>query len=142
MHAQANFGINAFQYTSLENVPGVTLSDVLPFSSKYTASGGGQYVVDIPEHGNITLRRDYSWLSKTYYDPQNTELLAQGDHGLWSARLTYQPVSKDWMLYVYGINLANIEYHTGGIGVSPFYTIAQGPPREVGVGFRVNVGKK
>jgi iron complex outermembrane receptor protein len=95
----ATFGINDFHYTSLGNVPGVTLGDVLPFSSKYTASGGGQYTISLAERGEITLRSDYSWLSKTFFDPQNTEQLAQGDYGLWSARVAYQPASKKWMVF-------------------------------------------
>jgi len=139
----ATFGINDFHYTSLENVPGVTLGDVLPFSSKYTASGGGQYTIDLAERGAITLRSDYSWLSKTYFDPQNTEELAQGDYGLWSARLSYQSASKKWMVFAYGLNLANMEYHTGGIstGAGGYFDVQPGPPREIGLGFKVAVAK-
>jgi iron complex outermembrane recepter protein len=137
----ATASVNDFHYTSIQNVPGVTLEDVLPFSSKYTANAGGQYVVSLGARGSVAIRSDYTWRSRIFFDPENTYAISQGDYGLWSARLTYQPPHGSWSLYAYGLNLANKQYWLGGITTAPapngFYDVQQGPPREVGFGVKV-----
>lgn len=142
----ASFGMNDFDYTRLESSAlssGLALDKVLPFAPKYNATVGAEYTAFDGDAGKLTLRSDYSWRSKQYMDAVNNEQTAQGEYGLWSARITYSERDDRWSVYAYGLNLSNTVYHVFGnsaFASSVGYIVGQGAPREVGVGARISFG--
>jgi iron complex outermembrane receptor protein len=137
----ASYGLNDFKYTRLVAGSNVKADGQISRSPKNSATGGFQYTLDLGGAGSLAMRSDYSWRSKIYFDAQNSEAVAQDAYGLWSARVTYQPSSKGWEVYAYGVNLADKYYHADAADQAPLSQyISPGAPREVGAGFKVNFG--
>lgn len=139
----ASYGLNDFEYTKLKSgVQTVTTSTVIPQSPKHTAAGGAQYTLSLGNGGELLLRSDYVWRSKIYFDAQNSESIAQASYGLWSARVTYAAPGEGWQAYAYGLNLADEYYHIYGASQAFGQGIIPGAPREIGVGFKLNFGRR
>lgn len=76
---------------------------------RYTFSGSAQYTVDVGE-GQAFVRGEYYHQSRTYYDPSNAPITAQGAYGLINASVGWNSPDRTWSVQVVGKNLAQKEY--------------------------------
>jgi outer membrane receptor protein involved in Fe transport len=80
--------------------------------------------------GDLRLLLDGNWYGKQYFDPQNTERIAQGGYPIANGRLAFEgsPESKrGFGVGVWVKNLTNRRY----LG----YALAQRDPEQGGLGF-------
>jgi iron complex outermembrane receptor protein len=115
LNFNASVGYTDFKYRDLglaTNVPdGPCLSCTAAYVSKWQASAGLQYKASLGEVGTLTPRIDWSYRSKFYNDPANSEITAQPGYGLWNARLTYGLPGDHWQLSLQALNLAGKRYY-------------------------------
>lgn len=77
---------------------------------KWTYSIGGSYTFPLGELGSLTLRADYSYQSKFYYDAPNTAV--EPAIGLLNARATWDSVDDKWSASIFGTNITD-EFYCG-----------------------------
>jgi len=132
----AGIGYVDAKFTRLNPGVTVTLDTVFPKTPKWDLTFSAQYGVPLAERGTLTLRADYAYRSRYFNDVANTAGLAQGAFGLVNARIALEDRSKDWELALYGTNLTDARYITGGVGglsAIGFDEAQYGRPREWGL---------
>jgi len=85
--------------------------------------------------GALTLRAMWSYKDKIYFDPDNTERLAQPSYELVDASVAYETVDGRWRVSAWGKNLADEEYWKNVIPLSSSLVgvATIGVPRTYGV---------
>ena len=80
----------------------------------------------------LNAHLDYTWRSRTYYDPANIVVGSQPKYGLFNANLTFGP-DKGWKAEAFIRNIANKKYYVivAGNGFTP--GAIAGDPRTYGV---------
>jgi iron complex outermembrane receptor protein len=76
-------------------------------------------------------RVEYSYQSKTYFDPTNVAVLSQGGYGLWNAAVGYQDTGSAWKFQALVKNLTNKQYLITAAAPGSLPTGDAGPPRTV-----------
>jgi iron complex outermembrane recepter protein len=76
-------------------------------------------------------RVEYSYQSKTYFDPTNVAVLSQGGYGLWNTAVGYQSSSSPWKFQALVKNLTNKQYLITAAAPGSIPTGDAGPPRTV-----------
>jgi iron complex outermembrane receptor protein len=132
----AGIGYIDAEFTSIN--PGVTatLDTVFPKTPKWNASFSAQYAMALADFGTLTLRGDYAYTSRYYNDVTNTPGLIQGSFGLFNARVALAGESQSWEVALFGKNLTDEHYITGGVGglaAIGFNEVQYARPREWGV---------
>ncbi|MBZ0171098.1 MAG: TonB-dependent receptor, partial [Phycisphaerales bacterium] len=118
--------------------PGVTatLDTVLPKTPKWDLNFSAQYRWPLAAFGNLTGRVDYAYRSEYYNDVANNAGLVQDGFGLVNVRLAFEDHSETWQIAVFGTNLSDERYITGGVGglaAIGLDEVQYGRPREWGV---------
>lgn len=130
---------NDFKYKRLDAdaiASGLDYDLTLPMAPKWTVNAGAEYRIPISESNSLSVRGDYSYRSKIYFDANNSEVLAQPGYGLVSSRVTFEH-NDAWSIYAYGNNITNKYFRasaTTGLGTT---VVIPGRPREFGVGASV-----
>lgn len=122
-----------FKYDSVNPLTFITIDMVAPFSSKWTASGGIQYDVDLGGSGKLTPRLDWTYQSSFYYNSVNNPFNLVPGRSLFNARLTYQTADANWQLSAAVTNLADKFYYVAAsenIGNFGLANYVVGRPRE------------
>ncbi len=116
--------------------PAIPSGNRLQMSPEWSYNLAAQYTLPIESFGNVSFRVDWSHKSKTYFNSENTEALAD-DFSSLNARLAFLS-EKGWELAGFVTNLTNAHNVVGGFDVGAFgYTSLQwGRPREYGVSLR------
>jgi len=107
---------------------GVNVSgNQLALSPRFTSSGGIDWTVGPVLDGSLLISVDGSYQSKDYWDPENTQRIAQGAYFLVNARstLTLGP-SQRYAITIWGKNLADRAYNA--------YALPTQTPAEGGLG--------
>lgn len=133
-----NFGVGYLEneYQSLSPNTGYSPKNELPQAPKWTINGGAQYRFDLDgELGSITVRGDFSYRSKTYNDPQNTDAIVQSGYSLLNARISWMSPAETWQSSLFVTNLNDKEYFTSAESIPAFgiRNAVYGRPREWGV---------
>lgn len=76
-------------------------------------------------------RVEYSYQTKTYFDPTNVAVLSQGGYGLWNTAVGYQNADSPWKFQVLVKNLTNKQYLLTAAAPGSIPTGDAGPPRTV-----------
>jgi iron complex outermembrane recepter protein len=76
-------------------------------------------------------RIEYSYQSKTYFDPTNVAVLSQGGYGLWNVAVGYQTADSPWKFQALVKNLTNKQYLITAAAPGSIPTGDAGPPRTV-----------
>lgn len=136
-----NLGIGYLdaEYTDID--PGVitdnlSLDSQLVNAPKWSVSAGVAYTVNLPGLGTLTPRIDWSHRSRTYTDARNTPELVQDAYGLLNLSLTFEDASGRWLVQLFGSNVTDKRYVTGGVGGPDFQGVitgAFGRPAEWGL---------
>lgn len=135
------------KYTRVANgffgQPIVPLNQPLARAPKFKYSIGGGYTLPIKMAGKVTANVDYNWVDdqNSTVRQQNTTLLPSV--GLLNARLQYSAPDDRFTIAIFGTNLTNKYYLTGGTRFGAEATVAAdvvdvGRPREIGVEARFN----
>ncbi|MDX9875251.1 MAG: TonB-dependent receptor [Spongiibacteraceae bacterium] len=94
---------------------GVEVGNELPFSPQWQANLGIGYSFAGPGGWRLDPRVDLSYQTKTYFDANNTEEIAQDDSvTVVNVSVTLQPASEAWRLTAGLNNATNEEYAVGG----------------------------
>ena len=137
----AGLGYTDAKYTEVE--PGSSVSEDTNFINTPEWSGvfSAQYTLPLVNQSELSGRIDYTYQSKTYYDIENSPLIAQDGYGLLRARIDLESSDGKWVASVFGTNLTDERYITAGIdraAVLGFAVVQYARPREWGVSFRYN----
>jgi len=114
----------------------VTTDLLLARTPDLTFSFGAEYVFDVADNFDLTVRGDYSYQSSQALDPANTAALIQDGYGLLSARMTLSPHNSNWEVAVYGTNITNELYLQAGLTTLDSFGIVEGSyglPAEWGI---------
>jgi iron complex outermembrane recepter protein len=76
-------------------------------------------------------RVEYSYQSKTYFDPTNVAVLSQSGYGLWNGVVGYQGADSPWKFQALVKNLTNKQYLITAAAPGTIPTGDAGPPRTV-----------
>lgn len=109
------------------NASGKTLIN----SPKLSFSGTAQKDFDIGS-GTAYVRGEYSYTSKTYFDPTNVPISSRPSFSLINASVGYRPIDSNWEASIWGKNLTDEEYITY-VTATFVPTAPVGPPRTFGV---------
>jgi len=112
----AGIGYIEAEFTSLNPGVTVTLDTVFPKTPKWDLNFSAQYTLPLGRLGNLALRGDYAYRSEYYNDVNNTPGLVQDAFGLVNARVALEGNSRTWELALFGTNLTDEHYITGGVG--------------------------
>lgn len=110
-------GYNDFDYIDLgaaANVANGPCMSCKPVGApELNYSLGAQYDADLGSAGELTLRTDWNWRSRIYYDLPNTYNQSQKPYGLLDARVSWRPHDSGFSLAASVSNITNTFYYTG-----------------------------
>ena len=141
LELSAALGFADAEYTEVEPGSAVSTDTNFVYTPEWSWVLAGQYTQSLANGGALTSRIDYAYQSKTYYDIENSPLIIQPGFGLLQARIDFDSSDGKWGASVFGTNLTDERYITGGIdraAVLGFAQVLYGRPREWGVSFRYN----
>jgi len=106
-----NLGIQEGKYTRFVFGGTDVSGNQLPLAPKVTSSGGVDYTVRLPADTSLRLGVDGLYSSKVYWEPTDTERIAQSAYFVWNARATYTFGNQgQYALSAWGKNLGNRQY--------------------------------
>jgi iron complex outermembrane receptor protein len=110
-------GIGYIHAEFTEVNPAATITEDTKFlkTPKWDINLSGQYHVPVAV-GTLTFRLDWAYRSKYYNDVVNTPGLVQDGFGLLNARIALEDAAEKWEVAVFGTNLTDEHYITGGVG--------------------------
>ena len=81
-------------------------------SPDFQTSVTAEAMIPLGSSGELTLRGEYSYQSKVYFDAANisTPGAFQPGYGIFNARITYTPPTGNWDVSIFGKNLTDKEY--------------------------------
>lgn len=79
-------------------------------SPRFTANLGAEFIYPVSNLGEISLRADYQYQSKSFFTPFNRALSQQDSFDLFNARLAFRSASEQWQIAVFVKNAFNEEY--------------------------------
>ena len=128
------------EYRQLD--PGVSfpLSAKLPETAKISLNGSIEQHADIGG-GDLYLRADVSYRSKTYKDPNNVEAIAQPGYAVVNGRIAYTLPNEKVTFAVFATNLFDKKYIVSGLDIASTFSMYEayyGRPREFGAEITVN----
>lgn len=129
------------EYKTLAASTGYSIDNKLPNAAKWTLNAGAQYAYDLgADLGELTLRGDVNYRSRTYNNPQNTLVISQEGYALVNARLTWESADESWQVSAFVLNLTDKEYFTSAESIPAFgiNNAVYGRPREWGVSISRN----
>ncbi len=133
LNLTASLGYLDSKYTRVDPGAEITTANKLIGAPEWTLALGAETTFPMAGWGDITLRADYSYRSKVYYDAVNTESTAQDGYGLVNLRAIFETASEKWAIATGLTNATNKTYRAMGVGVLEslgFSSAIYGRPRE------------
>ncbi|ATE63636.1 TonB-dependent receptor [Rhizorhabdus dicambivorans] len=92
----ANFGLSYLDTEYLKIAPGAVIpaNARLPFTPKWSLSGGLAYRFEIGSAGDLTLRGDWNYRTETFLSADNTPILRQPGYHMVNVLATFETASK------------------------------------------------
>lgn len=138
----ANAGYLHFQITKLDpSVVGVTINSKAVRTPKWTTSAYIEYSWPVANDGELSIRGDWTYESKSFSDITNTPSIIRQAHSIFNARLTYEMLEGGWEISLFGTNLSNkrfINSASSDLNSFGFSEAIYNRPREWGVSVRKN----
>jgi len=120
----------------------VTLDSPFLFAPETSYSIGLQYDAGLGTGGTLSTRLDYGWQDDYVTANGASNQIIEDSYGLLSARLTYTPADGNWDIALFGTNLTDEYYQTGGFFIpTPLFMeqFTVGRPREIGLTIRFSL---
>ncbi len=111
----------------------------MQLAPEWTATAGLDWTILDADWGKFAAHVDSRYTSKTYYDPFQTEEIAQGGYFVHDAQLTLDLGSMPLRVSAWITNLTNEEYRVYRLNVSQSFNLdygQRGRPREFGLSVR------
>jgi iron complex outermembrane receptor protein len=126
-------------YTNPGDATQVQLNTTFAYAPERSYSVGAQYTANLANAGRLVARVDYGWMDDYQRSREIRFQATQEAFGLTSARLMYEPSTRNWRVSVFGTNLGNEKYLNSGMVSGAFSVDAAtvGRPREVGASLQV-----
>lgn len=111
-------------------------------SPDFTGSFSGDYDFDLGNAGQLTLRGEYSYSSKLFFDAANTQLpgLFQDSYGIGNTFLTYRPQRGKWEVSAWVKNIGDTKYYRNVAVAGVTGLAAPGDPRTFGLSIQISMG--
>lgn len=106
----AAYSYTDFEYTSLNNVGGIQMSFVPPFTPAHKASAGVQYGFLLGNGSRITPRFDAAFQGELWTNGNNQVTNRIGGYTLYNARITWENAEGDLGVALEGTNLGDKYY--------------------------------
>ncbi len=119
----------------------VTLGSPFLFAPETSYSFGLQHNAALASGGRLTTRLDWGWQDDYVTANGASNQIVEDGYGLLSARVTYAPADGNWDIALFGTNLTDEFYQTGGFFIPVPLFMEQftvGRPREIGLTMRFN----
>ncbi|MBP7337915.1 TonB-dependent receptor [Niveispirillum sp.] len=133
----ASGGITDAQYDEYYDARLGDVSDrAFAYTPKYNLLIGGNWEQSVSDTASAFLDVNYSYRSRTWYDPQNTVSIAQGGYGLLNARAALRLRDGDLEIALYGKNLTDKRYIQSGVSFLDSFGFSlayAGAPRTYGL---------
>lgn len=140
LHITGSLGYLDAEYTELNPGATVTLDTKFMKAPKWTASAAASYTVALADNmGDLTFRGDWSYRSKFYNDPVNTEIISQDGLSLFNARIAWTDPSERIEVALFGTNLTDELHIVSGLAATGSFGTAEanfGRPREWGLSLK------
>jgi iron complex outermembrane receptor protein len=108
-----------FKYTRIaQNVSGVAIDMVAPYTPKLKGSAGIQYELPIGDKGSITPRFDISYQDEIYTNAWNRATNRIGGYSVMNARLTWRAPDEKWSSALEVTNLSDKVYYNSLLDLS------------------------
>jgi iron complex outermembrane receptor protein len=133
MLVAASVGIIDAEFTSV--APGAPITEDSHFAStpKFSSSFSAQYAVPLNDWGFLTLRGDFSYRSRIYYEVNNLPAVTQKGYGLLNLQMSLEPADSRYSLTLAVTNVTDKRYKSTAVSTldSLGFAVAQyGRPRE------------
>ncbi len=109
----------------------------LDLAPTFSGNTSIEYIHRLPIGGMLSGRVDFSYQTRQYFDPSNTEVLSQGAYGLLNLDVGYTlPITAAKLrIDAWVKNASNIRYITGAFDAGATFSGAPGAPRTFGMTF-------
>jgi iron complex outermembrane receptor protein len=132
LEVRANIGVQDSKYLEFISHGEDVSGNQLAMSPNLTMSGGFDWRVASIQGGDLRVGADAFYYAKQFYDPANTERIAQGGYAVFNAHLEALLGAKhQYTITVWGKNLGNKEYIN--------YALATQQPSQGGLGLDYTV---
>lgn len=129
----ASAGLIDAKFTSVAAGAQITKQSHFASTPKFSSSVSAQYGVPIGEWGEFTLRGDYSYRSRIFYEVNNARAVRQKGYGLLNLQGTLDFGDGRYGLALAMTNVANKRYKSTAVSVLDslgFASVQYGRPRE------------
>ncbi|MGV3482588.1 MAG: TonB-dependent receptor [Sphingobium sp.] len=89
---------------------GITKDNRFVNSPRWSLAASASYVIPLGDFGDLTLRGDWAYRSKTYNDAANSENIAQPGFSLFNAGIVLDTADKAWQVAAGVKNIADKRY--------------------------------
>jgi iron complex outermembrane recepter protein len=116
----SGLGLTDAKYTELPTNPQFVSANLVHLNNQFvntpkvSVTVGAEYTKPVTSAFNLTTRVDYSYRSAVQYTITNSPLLRQSPYGLLNARLTLEFGQSHMSFSVFGTNLTDRHYFSGG----------------------------
>lgn len=114
----ASVGLLHSQYKDFVSLGKPLSGNQLPDAPKVTANVSADYRILVGKGSAITVRGDYSYSGKKYFDSTQSELISGAGYGLFNARIGFESADGRWQAGLWGRNLLNKDYLVDGTDLS------------------------
>ncbi|WP_082835988.1 TonB-dependent receptor [Croceicoccus bisphenolivorans] len=105
---------------------------------KWAGSASYRHVFDMADGGELTAGGDMTFASKRYTSIDFSPTTLDGGYAIFNAEIEYKAPQQRWSLALWGRNLTETAYYSGGIQSGAFNRPTINQPRTYGVRGRIN----
>lgn len=102
------------EYTEIAPNATIPANAVLPFTPKWSISGGLNYEFNVGDAGTMTLRGDWSYRSKVFFNAANDPIISQPGYHVVNMSATFQTLDRHWKFTGGVTNLTDKAYLVSG----------------------------
>src|SRR5690606_19945524 len=113
----ASVGIIDAEFTSVEAGAPITEDSHFASTPKFSSSVSAQYAVPLNDWGHLTVRGDFSYRSKIYYEVNNLPSVTQKRYGLLNLQASLEPADSRYSLTLAVNNVTNKRYKSSAVSV-------------------------
>ncbi|MBJ7437790.1 MAG: TonB-dependent receptor [Sphingopyxis sp.] len=121
------------EYTRIAANAAIPANAVLPFTPKWSVSGGLSYQFAVGNAGTLTLRGDWNYRSRVFFNAPNDPIISQPGYHTANLAATFETLDEHWRITAGVTNVTDKAYLASGFADlrnSSFADGVYGRPRE------------